>query len=265
MDIPPGIEAAIRRSRMTREKLRATRRRRAVAVAALCLATAAPLSLSFADFRTGDVLEAAVSKAQSLADMLGKRSPGERTAAELTKTKHARALAKTRMAPKPAPPETALAKILLAPPEPLPVEVAAAAPSIIKAPQPLVSMLVPPGGGSVIIPPGGGDVIIPPGGGPGGTPPGDTPPPGGTPPTDQPPPPTDQPPPPTDQPPPPTDQPPPPTDQPPPPTDQPPPPPTPPVPEPATWAMMLVGFGLIGWRIRQASQASAPHAQRSAA
>jgi len=29
--------------------------------------------------------------------------------------------------------------------------------------------------------------------------------------------------------------------------------------------MMLVGFGLIGWRIRQASQASAPHAQRSAA
>jgi hypothetical protein len=25
---------------------------------------------------------------------------------------------------------------------------------------------------------------------------------------------------------------------------------TPPVPEPATWAMMLLGFGLIGWRIR---------------
>jgi hypothetical protein len=24
------------------------------------------------------------------------------------------------------------------------------------------------------------------------------------------------------------------------------------VPEPATWAMMLLGFGLIGWRVRHA-------------
>ena len=196
----------------------------AAAVAGLCLVTAIPLSLSFTDFSTGDVLQAAVSKAQSLADMLGKRSPGERTAAQLTKTKHARVLAKVRPAPKP--PETALAKILMGPPSALPVELAAAPLSVESAPpQPLANIVAPPGGSSIIIPPGGGGTIVPPGGGgPGG--------PGG-PPSDKPPVVT-------------------PPGQPNPPDH----PNPPPVPEPATWAMMLVGFCLIGWRIRHAPRAN---------
>ena len=192
----------------------------AAAVAGLCLVTAVPLSLSITDFSTGDVLEAAVSKVQSLADMLGKRSPGERTAAQLTKTKHARALAKRRVGPRQAPPpsETALAKILMGPPGPLPVE-ATAAPVAAIATSPTLAMIVaPPGGGTIVTPPGGG--------GPGGTPPGSppivTPPGGGTPPG-----------------------------QPTPPIVTPPGQQSP-VPEPATWAMMLVGFGVIGWRIRHA-------------
>ena len=230
VEIPPNIKAAIRRSRAARRALRSRRRRRAAAVAGLCLLTAVPLSLSFTDLSAGDVLEAAVSKAQSLTDMLGKRSPGERTSAQLTKTKHARVLAKARPALKPA--EVALATILMGPPQKLPVELAAAPLDIESAPPPLATIVTPPPGGTIIIPPGGG------GGGPGVTPPGSPPtvtPPGGgdTPPGDKPPIVT--------------------------PPGQPTPPdhPTPPpVPEPATWAMMLVGFGLIGWRIRYAPRAS---------
>jgi len=225
VEIPPNIKAAIRRSRAARRALHSRRRRMAAAVAGLCLVTAIPLSLTFTDFSTGDVLEAAVSKAQSLADMLGKRSPGERTAAQLTKTKHARVLAKGRPAPKPA--ETALAKILMGPPGPLPVELAAAPLPIESAPPPLATILAPPAGGSVIIPPGGGGTIVPPGGGgPGGPLGGGGP---GSPPPNKPPIVT-------------------PPGQPTPPDH----PNPPPVPEPATWAMMLVGFGLIGWRVRHA-------------
>jgi hypothetical protein len=242
VEIPPNIQAAMRRSRAMRQELRSRRRRRAAAViAALSVATAIPLSLSFADFRAGDVLEAAVSRAQSLTEMLEKRSPGERTEAQLTK--HKRALAKVRAAPRLSPTEVVLAKILMGSPEPLPVELAAAPllpTSALPAPAAIVA---PPGAGTIILPPGGGGIIVPPGDGPGGTTPGSPPsltPPGSTPP-------------PEDKPPvvtPPGNTPP---DQPPPvitPPGDTPPPPVPPVPEPATWMMMLVGFGLIGWRIR---------------
>jgi len=253
VDIPPNIQAAIDRSREMRRELRSRRRRTAAAIAGLSLATAIPLSLSFANFSADDVLEAAVSKAQSLADMLDKRSPGERTAAQLTKNRQARALPKIRVAPSPKPAEVALANILLGPPEPLPVELAAAPVAVSTTPAAL-AIVSPPGGGSVVIPPGGGGIILPPGGGPGGTnpgtppivaPPGDTPPPGDKPPVVTPPgntPPPDQPPPIVT----------PPGDTPPGDTTPPDHPTPPPVPEPATWAMMLVGFGLIGWRIRYA-------------
>ena len=68
--------------------MRSRRRRTAAIIAGLCLATAVPLSLSFADFTAGDMVQAAVAKAQSLVDLLDKRSPGQRTAAQLTKIKH---------------------------------------------------------------------------------------------------------------------------------------------------------------------------------
>src|SRR5438270_13839138 len=48
------------------------------------------------------VAASAVNKAQDLADLLGQRSPGTRTQAELTK--HARVAAKSRTEPKPAAP-----------------------------------------------------------------------------------------------------------------------------------------------------------------
>lgn len=58
---------------------------------------------------------------------------------------------------------------------------------------------------------------------------------------------------------PPVEPPPPPVEPPPPPVDPPPPPPPPPVavvPEPGTWAMLILGFGLIGGAIRRQRRAS---------
>jgi hypothetical protein len=156
------------------------------------------------------MVAAAVSQAQDLAELLSQRSPGTRTAAELTKTKHARTAAKLRAQPKaPATPRHA------APPAAnAPIELAA----LLKSPVVPVG-LTAPGGSSPIAPPpslgsifgstpGTGD-FTPPGGGGGGT---------ATFPTEQP---------------------------------RELVPVTSAVPEPGTWAMMLMGFGLIGWRLRR--------------
>jgi hypothetical protein len=189
--------------------MRARRRRTAAAIVALCLATAVPLSLSFADFSAGDVLEAAVAKAQSLADLLDRRSPGERTQAQLTKTRQ-HALARHRVGPgHTAPPEAPLATLLMGPPEPLPVELAAA-PLLTAAPPTLGTIIGSPGGGSLVGPPGG-SVVGPPGGDTPATIPNDSREPVVEVPSA--------------------------------------------VPEPATWAMMLLGFGLIGWRTRHGPRA----------
>ena len=234
VDIPPNIRAAISRSRAARRAIRRRRRRTAAALACLCLATAVPLTLSFADFTAGDVLQAAVAEAQSLADLLDKRSPGERVEAQLTKHKRQHALARHRAGPKvtATPNEVALATLLTAPPEPLPVDLTAAALPLMPAPPSLGSILNAPGGGggAILIPPGSGSSGTPPGGGSGGTPPGGgslIPPGGGDTPLSNP-------------------------------KDS-----REPivietpgaVPEPATWAMMLLGFGLIGWRIRYVPRA----------
>ena len=217
VSLASNIAAAIRRSQDARASLRARRRRMAAAAVGLCAAAAAPVSLSLADFGSGGMVEAAVAKAQSLVDLLEQRSPGQRTEAQLTKTKRKQAaLAKTRppvrkpVAPPIAPPltpmEVELASIVLPPPE------------LIPAPVGQVAIVPPPTLGAIVSPPGGGGSIV--------TPPG-----GGGPPSTNP-------------------------------TPQPHEPVivTPPVPEPATWAMMLLGFGLIGWRIRRRS-APRRHAQ----
>jgi hypothetical protein len=207
--IPPNIAAAIRRSQDARAALRARRRRMAAVAVVLCAAAAAPVSLSLADFGSGGMVEAAVAKAQSLVDLLEQRSPGQRTEAQLTKTKRKHvALAKTRppvrkpVAPTIASPltpmEVQLASIVLPPPE------------LIPAPVGQVAIAPPPTLGASVSPPGGGGSIVTPPGGGGGPP--------ATIPTPQPHEPVIV---------------------------------TPPVPEPATWAMMLLGFGLIGWQIRR--------------
>lgn len=155
--IPPNIAAAIRRSQAARRAMRAQRRRAGIVVTALCLGTAVPVSLTFADSGGSDMLEAAVSKAQGLVDMLNQRSPGQRIAAQLTKTKHKQmALAKVR-APGPAAPDAhELAKILLGQPV-LPVALAAAPiPPVDLVPPTLEAIVAPSPGNVIIIPPSGG-------------------------------------------------------------------------------------------------------------
>jgi hypothetical protein len=208
VDIPPNIAAAIRRSREARKALRARRRRTAIVIAALCVAAAAPISLSFADLGAGDMVQAAANRAQSLVDMLNARSPGQRTEAQLTKTQRKQmALAKmhppVRNHPVAPPSAHELANILLGPPPAAPVQVAAMPP------------IAPPTLGAIMGPPPGNSLIVTPGGGGGGTPGGSTP---ASNPTPQPREPVIVP---------------------------------PAVPEPATWLMMLLGFGLIGWRLRR--------------
>lgn len=216
----PNIEAAIRRSRSARAQ-RQSRRRRSLAIAAGISAALGGAGIVSLNAVTGnDMLHAAVATAQSLSDVFNERSPGERTSAQLTKTKHARALAKTRphVVVPPAQPHE-LARILMPPPADVPLELA--------PPVPMASLILPPpvsgfmapgagGGGAIVSPPGGGAIVGPPGGGGGITPPGGS-------------------------------------------TEVIPNEPRQPVPsavpEPSTWALMLLGFGLVGWRSRRTRSA----------
>jgi hypothetical protein len=118
--------------------------------------------LSVTGVTGSDLAQAAVSQAKSLADLLNARSPGERTEAQLTKTKHARPLAKPRMraaqhrqAPKEQTVE--LAKLLIS--KPLPVGLERPLPLTLVSPPPSLAMVVTGGGG------GGGGVLPPTGGG----------------------------------------------------------------------------------------------------
>lgn len=193
------------------------RRRRTALIAALfCVSAAGGSFFALVGVTSDDIVRAAVAQSKSLADLLDARSPGARTAAQLTKTKHARALPKQQMAPRhtPAPPDLAKVAQLLAPPAASPVNIASAA-SFVGAP-PSLATIVGSLPGSELIPPsreitqpGGGGVI-----GPGAGPPLVSVP-----------------------------------------TPQPPklvPPPA--LPEPGTWASMLLGFAFIGWRIRRRSR-----------
>lgn len=100
-----------------------------------------------------DMVEAAVSKVQSLSDLIGRRSPGARTEGQLTKTKHARALARQRIAPRqhvaaavPAPKGIELAQLFDAPVI-LPAVVS------VENPPPLAELTAPPPTlGGIIVP-----------------------------------------------------------------------------------------------------------------
>jgi hypothetical protein len=207
----PNIEAAIRRSRDARAQ-RHSRRRRLLAIAAAVSAMLAGAGFVSLESLTGaDVLHAAAVRAESLADLLSQRSPGERTAAQLTKTKRARALAKMHARPRSTTAATEpseLAKILVPPPAEVSLNIAPPVPmaSLFMPPMELASSS--PGGGSFIVaPPEGGGGVSPPGGGPESFP------------------------------------------------NEPREPVPSAVPEPSSWALMLLGFFLIGWRGRQARTA----------
>ena len=212
----PNIEAAIRRSRNARARRQSRRRRSLVLAALVSVALGGGGVLSLNALTGAGVVHAAVAQAQSLADLLNQRSPGERTAAQLTKTKRARALGKTRARPHvglTAGPPAELANILMPPPAEVALELAPPLPmASLIAPPPLAGLVAPPpgAGGPIVSPPGGGGGggVSPPGGGGQILPPNEThvPVPSA-------------------------------------------------VPEPATWALMLLGFGLIGWRARRAKAA----------
>jgi hypothetical protein len=179
-----------------------------------------PIAWSMAE-PAGAVVEAAVSKVQNLADLLGQRSPGTRTEGQLTKIKHARIASKvpaprTPVAPtghKDAPnvPTAAALVDLLLPPI-VPVEIASDGSQPPFAPPPtLGTLLASAPGGPAFTPPGdgGGTVTFP-----------------SSEPREEL-------------------------------------PPTSAVPEPGTWATMLLGFGLIAWRVRR-RRPSAAKATRAA-
>lgn len=204
----PNVARAIRRSRGLRVAQQRRRRRSAVLFSLLALSLAGGGLWTIGAVTGNDMVEAAVTKAQSLADLISQRSPGPRTEGQLTKTKHARALARLRAPPRPhiaqpapaaKPDAAALAQLLGVPPlTPAAVD--------LEQPLPLAELGAPPFPGAILFP----------GKAPDSSPPAGSPPPA-TFPGPQPKPPVVSP---------------------------------PAVPEPQTWAMMLLGFGLIGWRMR---------------
>lgn len=169
------------------------------------------------DALTGnDVVEAAVTKAQSLADLIGGRSPGIRIEGELTKTRHSRALARMRprkgsqvaadaRAPKVQAPQ--LAELVPSAPiaGPFELQQPLAVPELTAPPQSLASIVAPDEGTGGL-----------PGGPSGGSPPASFPGPEPKEPVIVP----------------------------------------SAVPEPATWAMMLAGFGMLGWHVRRGKRAA---------
>jgi len=143
------------------------------------------------------VVASAASEVRDLADMLGQRSPGTRTEAQLNK--HARTAAKIRPKPRSTTPDepstTALIDLLMPPVEPVTIA-SNGVPPVIAPPTTLNQILDSiPGGGTFTPPGGGGTTHLP--------------------------------------------------------TSEPKELVTSAVPEPQTWALMLLGFGLIGWRIRR--------------
>jgi len=205
------------RGRARRAKRVAARRRRQVLLSGVIAFTAiiaAPLSV--ASYLGVETSIPGIETAKSFMAMMSERSPGDRTKAELTRTKQRKVAAAT-------PKQRALGKITPPPPPKEFVEaIAPPAPKIAEgvplamAPTTLGPLLITPSTpGGILIPPS----APPPGGTGGPTPPG----------AEEPSP----------------------TEQPPPPGDDVPPATPPVVPEPETWATMLLGFGLTGLMMRR--------------
>lgn len=210
-------------SRARREQRRATRQRRRLIAGGGGLAMMIAVPLSVAAYMGVESAFPGLDAAKSLMALLEDRSPGDRTAAELTKTKKKAAAPEQRALGKiikpEAPPEFLEA---IAPPPPAVIEDVPAFPVALAGLGPLVEIPPPPPGGGGIFP-----TAAPPPGGGGGGGGGDTP--------DTP-------------------------DNPDTPDKPPPPPPPPAVPEPGTWATMLLGFGLTGWLMRRRRRQGSPAA-----
>lgn len=156
-----SVSRAIRRSRAFRARIERRRRRSITLATTLSLSVALGGAFSLASFAGVDLADAAVSRAESLIDLMDQRSPGARTEGELTKTKHKKEAVADRELPK------SLADVL-APPAPglVPVDIEVPAPVIeVASTTPPGEILSPP---TVVTPPHGGDTPPP---GPPNTPP----------------------------------------------------------------------------------------------
>jgi hypothetical protein len=213
----PSISRAIRRSRDARQRLRARRKRTAAIIGLPLLALSAALTLSVAAFPDNEVVRAAATRAQSLVDLLSQRSPGPRTQGDLTKTKRARTAASEHKE------GTIPALLGHHAATALPVPEGPSLIGIVAPPSTLALVdLGPPiaqlDGGP---PPSLGSILGPSPGGDSFTPPESS----GSPKLNP--------------------------SLPPEPLET----LTPAVPEPGTWAMMILGFGFVGWRLRRAKAA----------
>src|SRR4051794_15844245 len=155
-----NVSRAIARSRAVRASAVRRRRRMAMLAGSLALVVGVPIAWVMAE-PAAAVAASVADQARDLADLLGQRSPGTRTQAELTK--HPRIAAKTRGQPKPAPhapaidaPKTAELVDLLSPPlAPVALVAEALAPpfappptlNAILASPPINQSFTPPGGG----------------------------------------------------------------------------------------------------------------------
>src|SRR5215207_4173887 len=202
------------------QRVAARRRRQMFLSAAIAFTAVVAAPLSVASYLGVESKIPGIEAAKSFMAMISERSPGDRTKAELTRTKH-RAAA--------APKQRALGKITPPPPPKEFVEAIAPPPPKITEGVPLAAapttlgplLIAPSTPGGIVIPPSAPT----PGGSGGPTPPGVEEP---TPPVVEEP-----------------------TEPPLPPGDDEPPPMPPVVPEPGTWATMLLGFGLTGLMIRR--------------
>jgi hypothetical protein len=164
VDTQPDVARAIRRSRRARAAMRSRQRRVTLAVG-LAVALAGVGTLSVTGVTGSDLAQAAVSRAKSLADLLNARSPGERTQAQLTKTKRAKPLARPRMRPAQhaqAPKDQMVEFASLLTSTPLAVGLERPLPLTAVSPPPSLAMVVTGGGGG-----GGGGGVLPPTGGDG--------------------------------------------------------------------------------------------------
>jgi hypothetical protein len=155
-----NFETTIRHMRRKRRSIVERRRRnRRLLAGTAALLFAACTATTVASFTGTDLAGAAAVRAQSLVDLISQRSPGARTEAQLTKTKH-RALAERDTAPAIAHVPANLAEVIAPPlPDMVPVDLAPPLQLSFFEMPPLPGLLMPP-------PPGGGGV--PPGGGGGG-------------------------------------------------------------------------------------------------
>jgi hypothetical protein len=199
----PDIARAIRRATQARLAMRKRRRRALAAVIGLPLSAVIGFGMWTASASGVDVAQVAARHAADLVDLLNQRSPGARTAAQLTKTKRLTEALNTKGPPAPSrsilakPPS--LADLLAAPVDISLPQISESFAPLEQSPLPAISIALSGGdaGSSPLFPPGTESTAS--------VPPGES----KIPIVD-----------------------------------------TPAVPEPQSWALMLLGFALVGWKVR---------------